>query len=599
MRPTRLLALFPLLLALACAEPTPAPVEPSSVAIDLPGPPPAPELSAAELRTAVAFLADDAQQGRAPGTEADVRVQAWIIEQMEAAELEPGGQGGYLQTFAVGDGARLREGQSSRLDHTTGSISIPHAIVPFGHDTGTTPVAAKLVFVGHGIPGEGADQGDFANTKLEGAIAVALVGSEDPHAPVALTRPQSKLIAARDRGAVGFVLWDPDRDGALHNHGEFSELNIPAVFVGKSGTEALRTALRAKPSATPKLGATSKAELVLHTPIEPVTLQTANIIGVLAGSEPDASRRRIVIGAHMDHLGLGTSSSLAPGEQAIHNGADDNASGVAVVLGLARTLARLRPEQRPHDLVFVLFGAEEMGLLGSKHMLEAMSVEQRKQILAMLNFDMVGRLEDKLSLNGTGTASEWAELIEHCNQAGPNGEAALLLDGLPDGWGPSDHASFYGEHIPVLHFFTGSHDDYHKPSDDLDKLDYEGAARIGELAGRITLELLERTQLTYVEVARPSQGRTQFRVSLGTMPDYGRDVVGLAIAGVRDGGPAAAAGLQKGDVIKRIGTREIHNIDDYMASFAELEPGVAVEIEWERDGARQTAQLVPAAPRDQ
>jgi aminopeptidase YwaD len=582
-----------LLLALACAEPTPAPVDPTNVAIDLSAPPPAPDLSAAELQACVAFLADDAQQGRAPGSDADSRVQAWIIENMQATGLEPDSDAGFVQSFEVGDGARLREGASSRLG------TITHTIVPFGHDTGTSPVAAKLVFVGHGMPGEGDNQGDFTNVKLEGAIAVALVGSTDPHAPAALTRAQSKLIAARDRGAVGFVLWDPDSDSAWHNHGAFGELDIPAVFVGKSGSEALRAVLRARPDATPKLGATSKAKHELHTPIEPVTLRTANIIGVLPGSEPITSRRRIVIGAHMDHLGLGTSSSLAPGEQAIHNGADDNASGVAVVLGLARTLARLTPQQRPHDLVFVLFGAEEMGLLGSKHMLESMAVEDRARVLAMLNFDMVGRLRDKLSLNGTGTASEWAQLIEHANLAVADGETPLVLDGTPDGWGPSDHASFYGEKIPVLHFFSGAHEDYHKPSDDLDKLDYEGAAKIGELAGRITLALLELDQLAYVEVARPSQGRTQFRVSLGTMPDYGRDVDGMAIAGVREGGPAATAGMQKDDVIKRIGTREIHNIDDYMASFGELEPGVAVEIEWERAGTRQTGQLVPAAPREQ
>jgi aminopeptidase YwaD len=585
-------ALASLWLAFACSDPTPAPVDPDNVAIDVPGPPPAPELSAADLQLTVAFLADDAQQGRAPGSEADARVQEWLVARMKSAGLEPGGEDGFLQSFDVGDGARLREGQSSRF-----GADIPHAIVPFGHDTGSAAVVGKLVFVGQGVVGEGDDPGDFAELDLKGAIAVALVGSTDPHAAVARTRPQSKLIAARDRGAVGFVLWDPNTDLPPANHGAFSELGIPAVFVGKSGSPALRTALRAKPDAVPKPGAASKKPFELHTPIEPVTLRTANIIGVLPGSEPAATRRRIVIGAHMDHLGLGTSSSLAPGEQAIHNGADDNASGVAVVLGLAQTLARLTPEQRPHDLVFVLFGAEEMGLLGSKHMIEALPADERARILAMLNFDMVGRLQDKLSLNGVGTCGEWAELVEAANKAA--GEAALVLDGTPDGWGPSDHASFYGERIPVLHFFTGSHEDYHKPSDDLDKLDYEGAAKIGELAGRITLGLLERSSLAYVEVERPSQGRTQFRVSLGTMPDYGRNVDGMALAGVREGGPAANAGMQKGDVIKRIGEREIHNIDDYMACFGALEPGVAVEIEWERDGARQTAQLVPAAPQQQ
>ncbi|KIG19120.1 aminopeptidase [Enhygromyxa salina] len=595
-----LLALSSLLASFTgCAEPTPAPVDPGQVAIDLPSAKPtAPSLSADSILASVGFLADDAQQGRAPGTEADARVQAWIIERMQAAGLEPGGDDGFVQRFEVGDGARLREGQTSRFVATRGRVpGITHEIVPFGHDTGESGAIGRLVFVGHGLPGEGDDPGDFAGLELEGAIAVALLGAADPHAAPAKTRPQSKLIAARDRGAVGLVLWDPDTDTPWANHGQFSELEIPAVFVGKAGTEALRVALRLGKDAAPKLGASSRAPLELHTPIEPVVLTTANLLGVLPGSDPAETRKRVIIGAHMDHLGLGTSSSLAPGEHAIHNGADDNASGVAVVLELAAGLAKLSPEQRPHDLVFVTFGAEEMGLLGSKHMVEALPKSERARVLAMLNFDMVGRLRDQdaLALNGTGSAKEWPALVEIAN---PTGDAQLKLAGTSDGWGPSDHASFYGEGVPVLHFFTGAHDDYHKPSDDLDKFDSEGAAAVGELAGRIVLALLDRSEpLTYVKVERASMGRTVFRVSLGTMPDYGREVDGMALSGVSEGGPAAAAGLQKGDVITRIGDRAVHNIDDYMACFGELEPGVAVEIEWTRDGATQTGELTPAAPR--
>lgn len=576
----------------ACPAETPAPITPERVAVDVASKPAPPELTAEQIESAVAFLADDAQLGRAPGSDGDARTQAWIVERMQAASLEPYLDEGFLQSFEVGDGVRLREGSESRLVGTR-SETIAHALVPFGHDTGTAPVLGKLVFVGYGIPGEGEDPGDFANAKLEGAIAVALVGSSDPHAAVAKTRPQSKLIAARDRGAVGFVLWDPSSDVPLPNHGQFSELGIPAVFVGKSGSEALRKALRARGEALPKPGDRSRVDLELATPIEPVVLPTANVIGVLPGSSAVAERKRIIIGAHMDHLGLGTSSSLAPGERAVHNGADDNASGVAVLLGLAEAFARIAPEHRPHDLVFVAFGAEEMGLLGSKHMIETMPATERARVLAMLNFDMVGRLRDSLIVNGTGTAQEWPALIEAANAG-----VQLPIESVPDGWGPSDHASFYGEGIPVLHFFTGAHEDYHKPSDDLDKLNPEGAARVGELAGRVLLALMDRCEpLTYVKVDRPSQGRTAFKVSLGTMPDYGKAVDGLALAGVSEGGAAAAAGLQKGDVIKRIGDREIHNIDDYMTCFGELEPGVEVEVEFERDGERRTVMLVPAAPR--
>jgi aminopeptidase YwaD len=596
-----LLASFSLGLLGACAAPTPTPVTPAEVVVDIPAATAPAPVDLEPIVAAVAFLADDAQAGRAPGTEADARVRAWIVERMAAIGLVSGAGEAFVQPFEVGDGVRLREGAASRLG-APNQDGIEHALLPFGHDTGDAAVEAKLVFVGYGLSGEGEGEdegeGDFAGVRLEGAIAVVLAGSADPHAAPAKTRVQSKLIAARDRGAVGFVVWDPHSDAPPPNHGPYSELEIPAVFVGKAGSPALRAALgvgaRASADTLPKHGARSRKSLALATPIEPVTLTTANVVGLLPGSAPAATRKRILIGAHMDHLGLGTSSSLAPGEEAIHNGADDNASGVAVMLAVAESLASLAPEQRPHDLVFVAFGAEEMGLLGSKHMVEAMPADERARILAMLNFDMVGRLGDELIVNGTGTAQEWPSLLAAAN---PTGEGQLRLAGNPDGWGPSDHASFYGEGVPVLHFFTGAHEDYHKPSDDADKLNLAGAVDIAELAARISVALLERCEpLSYVKVERPVVGRTAFRVSLGTMPDYGADVDGLALAGVREGGPAALAGLQKGDVITTIGAREIHNIDDYMATFAELEPGVEVEIVFTREGAEQTTTLTPAAP---
>jgi aminopeptidase YwaD len=211
--------------------------------------------------------------------------------------------------------------------------------------------------------------------------------------------------------------------------------------------------------------------------------------------------------------------------------------------------------------------------------------------LAMINFDMVGRLrEQSLVVNGMGTASEWPGLIEPL-------AGELKLQAVPDGWGPSDHSSFYGEGMPVLHLFTGSHEDYHKPSDDVPAINVEGAVAVGELAGRIVIALLDRCDpLTFVKTDRPQQGAAAFKVSLGTMPDYAAAVDGLALAGVREGGAAALAGLQKGDVIKKIGKREIHGMDDYMASFAELVPGEAVEVVYEREGKTLTTQLTPAAP---
>ncbi len=588
----RKLWLAPLLVSLAACPQTPVPQTPTdAAAVDV-----APqkvtevELRRAEVAAAIEFLAADEQEGRAPGSEADRRVQHWIAQQLQASGLQPGGNDGFLQTFSVGDGVRLREGKQSALVGPKDQF-VQHSLLPFGHDSGDAGVTGKLVFVGYGIPADDGP-GDYAGleAKVKGAIVVALAGAADPHASPGKTRPQSKLIAARDRGAVGFVLWDPQSDVAWPNHGAFAELDIPAVMVGKQGSDALAKLLGAKPQSQPKPGAASKKPVELHTPIEPVMLPTANVIGVLPGSSAPG-RKQIIIGAHMDHLGWGTASSLAPGVHEVHNGADDNASGVAVLLELAHALAAVPTEQRTHDLVFVAFGAEEMGLLGSAHLVASMTSEDKARTLAMLNFDMVGRLRERsIIVNGTGTAKEWDALLEPI--AGD-----LVIKPVPDGWGPSDHSSFYGEGMPVLHFFTGSHEDYHKPSDDLPLVDSAGAASIGALAGRVVLALLDRCDpLTFVKTDRPQQGGA-FKVSLGTMPDYAVSVDGLALAGVREGGPAAAAGLQKGDVIKKIGAREIHGIDDYMASFGELVPGEAVEVVYEREGKSATTSLTPAAPR--
>ncbi|MFV8754765.1 M20/M25/M40 family metallo-hydrolase [Nannocystaceae bacterium ST9] len=582
------------LLLTACPQ-TPTPQTPTDdSAVDVaPQKVTAIELPDGEVGQAIAFLADDAQEGRAPGSEADKRVQHWVAQQLQKAGLEPAGDaGGFFQTFAVGDGVRLREGKQSGLSGPNEGDWVVTGLLPFGHDTGELAVEAKLVFVGYGIPADDGP-GDYAGIEkqVKGAIVVALAGALDPHASPSKTRPQSKLIAARDRGAVGFVLWDPESDAAWPNHGAFSELDIPALAVGKQGSAMLRELLRVRGDAAPKLGATSKVKVSLATPIEPVMLETANVIARLPGSS-SPERKQIVIGAHMDHLGWGTSSSLAPGAHEVHNGADDNASGVAVLVELAEALAKLPAEQRTHDLVFVAFGAEEMGLLGSAHMVAGMTADDKARTLAMINFDMVGRLrEQSLVVNGMGTASEWPALIEPL-------AGELSLKPIPDGWGPSDHSSFYGEGMPVLHLFTGAHEDYHKPSDDIPAINVEGAAAVGELAGRIVIALLDRCDpLTFVKTDRPQQGAGAFKVSLGTMPDYAAAVDGLALAGVREGGPAALAGLQKGDVIKKIGAREIHGIDDYMASFAELVPGEAVEVVVDRAGEAITVQLTPAAPR--
>jgi aminopeptidase YwaD len=595
--PSKALVLASLLLSLGCPatpkdtenpEPTPTKVKPQPAKTTE-----APELAVdvARLRTHVEFLAHDDQLGRLPGTDADRRVQDYIEAELKLAQLRPAFGDGYRQPFDVTDGVRATGEPSLAL----GKTAVPFGLVPF---TGATkePVSAPLVFVGHGLAPEGKGSGDYKGLEeaVKGKIVVALggVAQSDPHASVAVTRPQSKLIAARDHGAVGFILWEPEQAVAYPNHGEANDLGIPAVWVGKPGSEALLRALGAKAKGDPKalkIGKKGKAKAAIHTPVEPVVLSTANVAGVLPGREGSPV---LVVGAHMDHLGEGTSSSLAPGVKDVHNGADDNASGVAVILEIARVLGALPVEQRPYTMHFVAFGAEEMGLLGSKHYVAHLDPALRGRMVAMVNFDMVGRLggEQGLIVSGMGTSSVWKDLVEKAR-----GEQEIRAS--DDGYGASDQTSFYEAGLPVLHFFTGSHSDYHKPSDDVDKINFAGAATVAGIALRVIHALAtEGIRPDYIKVARSTGSRGGFKVSLGTIPDYGAKVDGVRLTGVREDGAAAKAGLQKGDVIQKIGEREIHNLDDYMATFAVLEPGKEIEVVVEREGKQVTVKLVPDAP---
>ncbi|MCA9712634.1 MAG: M28 family peptidase, partial [Myxococcales bacterium] len=269
------------------------------------------------------------------------------------------------------------------------------------------------------------------------------------------------------------------------------------------------------------------------------------------------------------------------------------ASGVAVILEVAQVLGALPPSERPYTLAFVAFGAEEMGLLGSKHYVEALDPALRKRMIAMLNFDMVGRLgeEQGLVVSGMGTSSVWPALVERTR-----GDQEVRAS--EDGYGASDQTSFYEAGLPVLHFFTGTHSDYHKPSDDIEKINFAGAARIATIASRVVHALsTEGIRPDFIKVERQTPARGGFRVSLGTIPDYGAQVDGVRLSGVREGGAAAKAGLRKGDVIQKMGEREIHNLDDYMATFAVLSPGEAIDVVVERDGAAVTVKLTPEAPQ--
>jgi hypothetical protein len=324
-----------------------------------------------------------------------------------------------------------------------------------------------------------------------------------------------------------------------------------------------------------------------------------NVLGVLEGSGPTA-HETVVIGAHYDHVGRGGVGSRSPGTNEIHNGADDNASGTASLLELARRFAAMKG-QLPRRVVFIAFTAEESGLIGSARYCRE-PVFPLESTVAMLNLDMVGRLDDgRLIIYGTGTSKVWDPLIDRF--AAEIG--GFKVSKQPEGFGPSDHSSFYAKKIPVLHFFTGTHEDYHRPGDDWEKINVPGMAAVTDLTEKIALEIIRATERPdYVEVqGRANIGRSGStpermpRPYFGSIPDYGVTTPGYALNGVAPGGPADKAGLQGGDIIIGINDDRIESVQDFDAVLRKYRANDTVTIKFVRNKEEKTTPLTLGAPR--
>lgn len=326
--------------------------------------------------------------------------------------------------------------------------------------------------------------------------------------------------------------------------------------------------------------------------LKQIRADVSNVLGVLEGEGPMANET-IVIGAHYDHVGRGGENSLAPGSTDIHNGADDNASGTAALLELARRLAA-RPTKLPRRLVFMAFTGEELGLLGSAYYVKT-PVFPLDQTIAMFNMDMVGRLnEDKLTIFGSGTSARWEPELKAINE-----QSAFKLSFKPEGFGPSDHSSFYGKKIPVLHFFTGNHPDYHRPSDDWEKLNVDGMFRVVEMLERMIVQTAENPERpAYVEVKQtPMAQRGGNRPYFGTIPDFGGEGEGYAISGAAPGSPADKGGLKAGDRIVNLGGNKITALDDFDLALRKFKAGEEIVVIVIRDEKPVELKVTLAPPR--
>src|SRR5262245_22516934 len=317
---------------------------------------------------------------------------------------------------------------------------------------------------------------------------------------------------------------------------------------------------------------------------------TRNVLAVLPGTSPALKGEIVVVGAHYDHLGMGGFGALDT-TTAVHNGADDNASGTAALLEIGRLLASRRP--RPaRTIVLVAFSGEELGTLGSSYFVQHPVPQPIDSLYAMLNLDMVGRLRNaRLMALGAATAREFSVLLDSLNTP-----AKFDLRASGDGWGPSDHAVFFATRHPVLHFFTDLPDDYHRATDDWDKLNIGGIVQVAQFVGDLAYALANRTgPLTFVDAPRPqaTAGGSGYGAYLGTIPDMSGGVPdGVRISGVRAGSPAEAAGLQAGDVITGIGDKRVANLYDMTDALRSHQPGDTVVIVTRREGMERRATAV-------
>jgi Zn-dependent M28 family amino/carboxypeptidase len=301
---------------------------------------------------------------------------------------------------------------------------------------------------------------------------------------------------------------------------------------------------------------------------------TANIVGKLPGSDPILKEQAVIIGAHYDHLGRSSDGALDPDKEGeIHNGADDNASGTSGMLELAQYFAGQSQRAR-RSLVFMAFSGEELGLLGSAYYVNH-PTWPLEQTVAMINMDMIGRMKDStLVVQGLGTAPQWQPLIERLHQP-PQFNLSLKKEGP----GPSDHSSFYQKNIPVLFFFTNQHEDYHRVTDDAEKINVKDEARILRFISELVSEIANDDSTLHFTKAESQQPAVRgFRVAVGTVPDYAAEVEGMKLSGVRQGSPAEKAGLRGGDIIIKFGKFDIKNIYDYTYALGEFAPGENVPV---------------------
>jgi len=514
-----------------------------------------------QLKKDIGYLASDKLEGRRTGSEGEKLAADYIIKYYTAEGIN-GYKGKYIYpfTFTIG----RTKGENTR-------------IVVNGTDLKKSKLAFPLSFSGNSkVQGEA-----IPGVMEQGRIWVMpMFADEDEAKDAHFNWEKSAFERAKEAiktGATAVVFYDPYNTkypAEFNKRTEYEALSVPVAYITYEGYVQYMN--KDKQEAAPSV------ILELDTDLKDKKLTGNNILSYINNN----AKYTVVLGAHYDHLGHGEdgNSLHAAKDGSIHNGADDNASGTAALMQLA---ARIKDAGlKNYNYVFMHFSAEELGLIGSKKIVEELGLDS-SNVAYMINMDMVGRLNDSthaLTVGGVGTSPVWGKVVSKDDER-------FKIGFDSSGVGPSDHSSFYYKGIPVLFFFTGTHTDYHKPSDDADKINYEGQAQIMDYIYTITAKMDDMPKPAYTETKQTTVGKVRFKVTLGVMPDYSFNDGGLRIDGVTDGRPAAKAGLKGGDIIIQMGEHEIRGIQTYMEALGKFTEGEKTTITILREGKKMTMPL--------
>jgi len=550
----------------------------------------------------IQVLASDSMAGRQPGTAGGNMAAAYIRQQFHADHLKLLFEDGFQYFDVVTD---IELGKKNSFSSGNNSYKPGLDYTPYSFSCDTT-VNALWVFAGYGltINSDSLKWDDYNNLDVKNKWVMVLRGNPELSKKKSFftnySSDRNKMLTAKDHGAVGIILvtgYAMEKTDALvsldfeksKSRASIAVLNVTRKTADEillSTGKTIKQIEHAIDSAMQPAGFELKGNIKSVITISQKKVKTSNVAAVCMSEQK--TDNYIVIGAHYDHLGMGgkNSGSRNPDTVAVHNGADDNASGTALVMAMAKHYAQSKLKGN-YNIIFVAFSGEETGLLGSSWFVQHLPVE-RKKIKLMLNFDMVGRLNayKTLSVGGIGTFPDAEKILNS------NVDTTLLkLAFSKEGYGPSDHASFYSDSIPVLYFNTGVHTDYHLPLDDNDKINCGGLLTIAEYITKVINDIcLNNHDLSYREAGPKSQGgqRTGLKVTLGIMPDFARqDVKGVAVGAVNADGPAFKGGMKKGDVIIAIDGKAVNDIYEYMERLKALTAGQIINVDVMRNGKKE------------